>query len=226
MCAGSKSWQDRLLDAIKYVVGLGATGVYLDQLAMAAPRACHNPDHNHPYDGWCDGYREMLEQANKVKTNSGDSISIIIEGCSDMYGPVVNGGLVSTFISLHSGAFPELYRYTFPQHKLVDMVYPNQNLAMRPVHVAQRSTEMINKAFLTNMYLWIYDLVEDNSFFNDPEQLAYLLKVIDLKKLWNEKYSDFVFADERGINDKSAELCANPKKCTRNGEPFWQRRLG
>jgi hypothetical protein len=208
MCAGSGGWQNRILDAIKYVVSLGATGVYLDQLAMAAPRACHNADHNHAYDGWCDGYRKLLEEANKIKTNAGEPISIIIEGCSDMYGSLVNGSLVSTFISLHSGAFPELYRYTFPQHKLVDMVYPRQNLAMRPVHVAQRSTDMINKAFLTNMNFWIYDLEEDNSFFNDPEQLDYLRKVIDIKKIWKEKFVDFTFEDEMGIVEKSEELSA------------------
>jgi len=125
-----------------------------------------------------------------------------------MYGSLVNGSLVSTFISLHSGAFPELYRYTFPQHRLVDMVYPKQNLAMRPVHVAQRSTDMINKAFLTNMYFWVYDLEEDNSFFGDPEQLDYLRKVIDIKRIWKEKFSDFIFRDEMGIVEKSEELTA------------------
>jgi len=208
MCAGSEAWRNRILDAIRYVVGHGATGVYLDQLAMAAPRACHNPDHNHPYDGWCDGYRKLLEEANQIKTNAGEPISIIIEGCSDMYGSLVNGSLVSTFISLHSGAFPELYSYTFPQHRLVDMVYPKRNLAMRPVHVAQRSTDMINKAFLTNMTFWIYDLEEDNSFFLDPEQLDYLRKVIEIKKIWREKFGDFVFGDETGIVEKSEELSA------------------
>lgn len=208
MCAGSRDWRNKILDAVKYVVGLGATGVYFDQLAMAAPRACHNADHNHPYDGWCDGYRQLLEEANKIKTNAGEPISIIIEGCSDMYGSLVNGSLVSTFISLHSGAFPELYRYTFPKHRLVDMVYPKQNLAMRPVHVAQRSTDMINKAFLTDMNFWIYDLEEDNSFFNDPEQLDYLRKVIDIKKIWKEKFGDFIFEDEMGIVEKSEELSA------------------
>lgn len=208
MCAGSKGWRDRLLQAINYVTELGANGVYLDQLAMAQPRICHNPDHNHPIDGWCDGYEKFLKDAKNIKTKSGEPVSIIIEGCSDLYNSNVNGQLVSTFVSLHNGSFPEMYRYTFPKHKLVDMVYPKQNLAMRPVHVAQCSSYMINKAFVTDMYLWIYDLVEDNSFLEDPEQLSYLLKVIELKRKWKKKYKGFVFADDKGISEKSDELTA------------------
>jgi len=208
MCANSDGWKNRLLQAMNYVVDLGATGVYLDQLAMAPPKTCHSADHKHPYDSWCDGYKEMLERANKIKAKDGSRISIIIEGCSDIYGSSVNAGLVSTFMWLHSGAFPEMYRYTFPNQNLVDMVYPKQNLAMRPVHVAQRSSDFINKAFVTDMYFWIYDLEEDNSFFGDPEQLAYLKKVLDLKRLWHQKYKGFVFSDENGINEKSGELTA------------------
>lgn len=34
MCASSEVWQKHLLDAIRYLVELGADGVYLDQLAM------------------------------------------------------------------------------------------------------------------------------------------------------------------------------------------------
>ena len=150
----------------------------------------------------------MLKKANQIKTVSGDSISIITEGCGDFYGNLVNGSLVSTFFHLAIGAFPELYRYTFPNHRLVDMVYPKENLAMRPVHVAQRSSDMINKAFVTDMYLWIYDLEEDNSFFGDERQLSYLKKVIELKKIWRNKYKGFVFADEKGIGEKSEELTA------------------
>ena len=208
MCANSEGWRNRLLQAIQYVVDLGATGVYLDQLIMAAPRTCHNPHHNHPIDGWCDGYLSMLEEANKIKTINGEPISIITEGCGDMYSSVINGSLISTFFHLSIGAFPELYRYTFPEHRLVDMVYPKQNLAMRPVHVAQRSSDLINKAFVTDMYFWIYDLEEDNSFFGDPEQLSYLRKVLELKREWKQKYKGFTFRDEKGISEKSPELMA------------------
>ena len=208
MCAGSEDWQNRIIEAIQYVVDLGATGVYLDQLGMAAPRTCHNPEHNHPVDGWCDGYRDVIKQARSIRAKNGDKISIIIEGCSDIYNDLVSGSLVSTFMTLHTGAFPELYRYTFPNQRLLDMVYPKQNLAMRPVHVAQRSSYLINKTFITDMYFWIYDLEEDNSFFGDPEQLEYLKKVLELKRKWNDKYKNFVFSDEKGISEKSTELSA------------------
>lgn len=206
MCAASYSWQKKLLDAIEYVANRGATGVYLDQLVMAAPRLCHNKNHNHEIDGWPQGYRDLLTQANNIRNIQGANISVIAEGCSDYYGEYIDGGLVSTFYHLAIGSFPEMYRYTFPNDLLIDMVYPKRNLAMRPVHVAQKSTFMINKAFTTDMYFWIYDLEEDNSFFNDPTQKDYLNSVLALKNKWKEKYKDFVFADEKGIVQKNKEF--------------------
>ena len=79
------------------------------------------------------------------------------------------------------------------------MVYPRKNLSMRPVHIAQVSREMINKAFILGSYFWIYDLEEDNTFKNDQEQYEYLKKVIDLKNVWLNLYGQGIFKDTVGI---------------------------
>lgn len=76
----------------------------------------------------------------------------MIEGCSDLYGNLVDGQLVSTFSYYFSGAYPELYRYANPEQTLVDMVYPRRNNVMRPEHIGKRSTEMINRTYINNCY--------------------------------------------------------------------------
>ena len=88
-----------------------------------------------------------------------------------------------------------MYKYTFPDHILVDMLYPEKNMAMRPVHVGQVSTAMIQKAFVLGSYYWIYDLVDDNTFTRDPKQYAFLKQVIALRKFWLERWGMGTFLD-------------------------------
>lgn len=82
---------------MEYLVSLGADGFYLDQLAMAAPRPCHDKKHGHGLYDWTDGYRKLLEKASAMTTLAGKPLNIMIEGCSDLYGDITDGQLVSTF---------------------------------------------------------------------------------------------------------------------------------
>lgn len=202
MCIGSKGWQDKMADTVRYVTGddIGIDGVYLDQLAMGAAGWCTNPDHDHSFGQWNVGYQKLLNRLHTQREQDGKGmISTIHEGCSDSYGPLVSGQLVSTFSYHHNGAFPEMYRYTFPEQRLVDMLYPGQNLAMRPVHVAQASRAIMDRAFRLGMYYWIYDLVDDNTFTRDPEGYRYLQKMIALRKFWLETYGQGEYRDVEGL---------------------------
>ena len=72
---------------------------------------------------------------------------------------------------------------------------------MRPVHVAQASREMIDRAFLLGMYFWIYDLEEDNTFRRDPKSYEYLKKVIALRKFWLEEFGLGTYGDQNGLTN-------------------------
>ena len=126
-------------------------------------------------------------------------MSMLVEGVSDAYRGETSGSLISTFSYYCTGSFPELYKYTYPEQILVDMLYPESNMAMRPVHIGQASTDIINKAFVTGAYFWIYDLVDDNSFHRDPKQLHYLKDVIALRNYWLQHFGHGVFRDTDGI---------------------------
>lgn len=97
------------------------------------------------------------------------------------------------------------------------MVYPRRNNVMRPEHIGKRSTEMINRTYINNCYFWVYDLEEDNSFFNDPAQWKYLKSVLLLAKKVRPALEGFVFRDTNGIvscdDGLAARLYENGEEC-------------
>ncbi len=211
MCSASQSWQEYLVNTVNYLVDVvGADGMYLDQLSMGSPEFCNNEAHGRRHD-WNHGYGELLNKLNSCyskKAGDGRRIGVIYEGVSDIHGHKTGGQLISTFFYHHFGAFPELYRYTFPQQILVDMIYPSRGQVMRPVHVSQASRDMLERAFVTGCYFWIYDLEEDNTFRKDPEMLEYLKNIIRLRRLWLDTFGHGIYRDDNGIISDSEDLTA------------------
>ena len=192
MCAASKEWQSHLGGAFEYVKKAGADGIYFDQIGMAPPLLCYSKEHDHRIDEWIAGCRKLIKDARETGLN------VIIEGCSDLYGDMVGGQLISTFAYIDV-AFPSLYRYTYPDQTLVDMVYPKHNLAMRPVFVANKAKQMIDTAILNGLYIWAYDLEYDNTFFRDPKTLEYLCGALNIRKNFGKLEGEKRFIDTNGI---------------------------
>lgn len=195
MCPGAKGWRDHLRETVKRLAEAGASGVYLDQLGMASAQHCFSEDHGHHPAAWIKGYRELLRDIHSTCPD----VALFFEGCGDAYGGFASGQLISTFFYWHAGAFPELYKYTFPQQTLVDMVYPARNQVMRPPYVSLIAKDLINRAFVMGSYLWIYDLEEDNSFDGDPKLLDYLEQVIKLRRAWLTDFGPGRFRDDTGM---------------------------
>src|SRR5690606_30492662 len=110
-------------------------------------------------------------------------LAIYGESCSDAYGPYLCGQLGTTYFH-HEYAFPELYHYTFPEQRVVDMVYPFRSQGMRASPVSYWWRELLDRAFLTGMNFWIYDDEEYGSFRHDPIALAYVRNLIRLRNDW------------------------------------------
>lgn len=72
-CPSTDIWHRKiigLVDSLQAVIGVD--GVYIDQIAAAAPEPCWNENHNHPLGGgdfWYDGYRRLIGEirANHLK---------------------------------------------------------------------------------------------------------------------------------------------------------------
>lgn len=198
MCTGSAAWQGRMAQTVDYLTTtIGADSMYLDQLGMAKGLLCYNEAHTHGKNrgGWNQGYEAMLAQMRARYPEEG--VALLFEGASDIHARGASGQLISTMF--FNGAYPELYKYTFPDDILVDMMCPASHSAMRPAHIARKSTFLLYRAFCVGSYFWVYDLEEDNTFRWDAEQLERLKRVIAIRKAWLTQYGQGTFRDTVGL---------------------------
>lgn len=86
-CPSSEIWQRVQGDVIDSISKrLSTAGVYIDQVACAAPDLCYNPDHNHSLGGgnwWAKGYRDMYQAARARSINDGQILAT--EECAECY---------------------------------------------------------------------------------------------------------------------------------------------
>ena len=210
LCNQSTAWRDEFVGVVNYLThDIGADSMYLDQLAMGSGQLCYHPGHSEHADNpamWNLGYRKMLAQMREGYDQEG--MALLYEGVSDLYGWGASGQLISTMFFQNCGAYPELYKYTFPDQILVDMMNPRRNSGMRAEHVARMSTFLLFRAFVVGSYLWVYDLEMDNTFRRDPEQYERLRRVTALRSAWLEAYGQGVFRDTVGLGAISGGLLA------------------
>lgn len=210
LCNQSTAWRDEFVGVVNYLThDIGADSMYLDQLAMGSGQLCYHPGHTEHADNpamWNLGYRKMLAQMREGYDQEG--MALLYEGVSDLYGWGASGQLISTMFFQSCGAYPEMYKYTFPDQILVDMMNPRRNSGMRAEHVARMSTFLLFRAFVVGSYLWVYDLEMDNTFRRDPEQYERLRRVTALRSAWLEAYGQGVFRDTVGLGAVSEGLLA------------------
>lgn len=118
MCPGSQGWRNLLADfgwiaATQYDSHL----IYYDQVAAAPPLACYSTRHGHDQTGlWNREYATLLHDAYQVGRSTDPHIAFMIEGAGDLYAPYAL--FQGYFDPLYAGtrfAFPELFKYTFPE---------------------------------------------------------------------------------------------------------------
>ena len=210
MCSQAELWQSELLSVFHWLThDIGADSLYLDQLAMATSCLCFSEAHDdHPgvRDGWNTGLRRLLTRLAAEAPEKG--VALLVEGANDTYMPGICGGLITTMFYDHAGAFPELYRYTFPRQGLIDMMNPRRHSGMRPEHMARRACKLLYRAFVDGMYLWHYDLVEDNCYQPDDPQTPRVRKTDDLRRAWLTRWGRGLFRDALGLTASCGTVMA------------------
>ena len=199
LCMSEPSWRKQLVEDITYLVKeIGIDSVYLDQLAMATSVLCYHPNHqDHAGDpaAWNQGYEKLLEELR----NAVPDCPILYEGCCDVFGSGVAAQLISTVRRPAVGALAEVYKYTFPEQILTDMLNPRRYSAMRAEHMARKSVWLLYKSFVLGTYFWCYDLEEDNTFSRDPAQEERMRKTVALRKAWLERWGHGIFRDQEDL---------------------------
>ncbi|MBI2915034.1 MAG: hypothetical protein HYY08_03800 [Firmicutes bacterium] len=122
-CPYLKEWRHLLTKAVvDAVANLGADGVHFDQLCSTTALFCHDGTHGHttPASHWAEGHRRFLEDLTGELQKLRSDFCISGEGTNDILGE---------YVHIHSGtvgpvigeSFPELFRYTFPWHRILQM---------------------------------------------------------------------------------------------------------
>lgn len=209
MCPSGKLWQNEIVEIADKVTSVyGIDGIYFDIMG-SGQCLCFNPAHAHAPNSYTQGTLDIL---SKVRENydrkHGSPLCLLGEHVCDALGGIATMQLNQTMFKYHSGAFPAMYRYTFPEHRVIDMLYPGKNLFMRPVLVAKASQELMATVFTNGSFFWVYDLVNDNSFNGDAEGMELLKKLIKLKKIMLKKAGDYLFCDEDGIKCDNEKVFA------------------
>ena len=74
MCPSTALWQDKVADLVRQItLDIGASGVYIDQIAAMAAVLCFDETHGHPLGNggwWRQGYGRMLEKTRSLSDHA------------------------------------------------------------------------------------------------------------------------------------------------------------
>lgn len=199
LCMNDSDWRKALVDDVCYMIHqMGADSVYLDQMCLSASVLCYHPKHTeHAGDpaAWNQGYEKLMDELRAGAPET----AVLCEGCCDIYGKGLSAQLITTLKRPAESCCPEVYKYTFPEQILTDMLNPRHHSGMRPEFVARQSTFIMYRAFVIGCYFWCYDLEEDNTFWRDQDQQARLRRTVALRKAWLQRYGQGIFRDQVGL---------------------------
>lgn len=201
LCPSHPAWRDHLREfAVWMCQAYGARGIYYDQLGSATPYPCYS-DHDHGNQGtsgFNQGYIDLIEQTTTALAEIRSDSFLMIENCGDVYSSRVWGSLAWNG-ELHDEFF-NLYKYTFPEHTLINMVNP------RRIEDPEKQEKLfysdLDRAFTLGSVFW----VEGGTFRTvvaDPERydrmLTKLHEALAARRAITNRLADAVFKDSLGL---------------------------
>lgn len=97
-CPATEAWQDAVRERASYLAGeVGVSGIYVDQVAAAAPSLCFDPDHDHPPGGGSygvEGFRDVLAGVREAGEAADVPLGITSECNAEPYMDVLDGYLM------------------------------------------------------------------------------------------------------------------------------------
>ena len=117
-CTGSDVWRRTMYDLSRQAATLGADGILYDQLGVMGAHLCFAEHHDHKPGLTDSGNRlQLVNEARLAAQEINPEFIIMTEGTNDkiIQGIDYHHGYGIGFAPGSKTAFPELYRYTFPE---------------------------------------------------------------------------------------------------------------
>ena len=191
MCSAAKEWQDHLhyWTVEKYVKQYGTDAMFLDQIGAGGAKYCFNPKHGHRHHGaWGQGYAAMLQRIKEDARKAEPDFALEIEGYGDAYAAYVDSFFIAPSSLLYwSDSYPELTRYTFPDHIFFDG-YWSIHSESKPLRTA---AEAMNEVFLLGSRFLVLD---------SPNVLTeHTARLLDLRRRIKHVLYPARFMDDLGV---------------------------
>jgi len=196
MCKAFEPWRRRVLDNIRYVIeDLGADGVYADQLAVR-PQMCSDPAHNHT-QAWVAANVDLVAAMRATLGNSGRRDAVLFsEWITDALATQLDFQLCHTvWMAGLAYAFPEMFRYTFPEATLIDQVFQKPWPGDPPEVEEDHLLDTLGRLFVTGILFWAYD-----HLFSNRRQRALLDGVLTLRAMGLDYFAEGEFMDEPALS--------------------------
>ena len=198
MCSAAKGWQDHLhyWTVEKYVKQYGTDAMFLDQIGAGGANYCFNPKHGHRHHGaWTQGYMAMLKRIKEDARKIEPDFALEIEGYGDAYAAYVDSFFIAPSSLLYwPDSYPELTRYTFPDHIFFDG-YWSIHSESRPLRTA---AEAMNEVFLLGNRFLVFD---------SPEVLTeHTARLLDLRRRIKHILYPSRFMDDVGVEVSDPEV--------------------
>lgn len=114
MCPYTQLWQEKVRSIVKRLVSEeGVDGVYIDQVAAAAPAPCYDKSHGHPLGGghwWVDGYWKMLGELQQEIARVSPEKMLTTESNAESYAKYFDAYLMCNSLGdREAPLFPAVY---------------------------------------------------------------------------------------------------------------------
>lgn len=197
MCMASQGWQDHLCywTVDKYVRHYHAGAMFLDQLGAEGAKYCFNPAHGHAHHGaWSQGVVALAKRIKEEARRIDPDFALETEGYGDAYASYFDSFFIApSSTGVWPDSFPELARYTFPEHIFFDGFWSIQNPAYK-----RTPEEMFNEVFLIGNRFLVYA---------QPDVLTkHLADVINLRKRIKHVQYASRYMDDVGVSVSDAKV--------------------
>ncbi len=191
MCSAAAGWQDHLhyWTVEKYAKQYGTDAMFLDQIGAGGAKYCFNPEHKHRHHGvWTQGYMAILKRIKEDARKVEPDFALEIEGYGDAYSAHVDSYFIAPSSLLYwADSYPELTRYTFPDHIFFDG-YWSIHSESKPLRTA---AEAMNEVFLIGNRFLVLD---------SPKVLTeHTARLLDLRRRIKHVLYPARFMDDLGL---------------------------
>ncbi len=201
-CPSTEEWYETLRRQIDLVMDLGASGILFDQIAGDPPFLCFDPNHPHAKpDLAFDGKVRLLKRLQEYAASRDPEFVIMSELACDAFLSCVD---LSHGYATHPTSdrtclrnFPELYKYTFPEHRITSRGAEN---------------------FSALNYVFAAGFLLESFFLLKPPESDYLFRLAKLRNQLSRFFAEGAFIDTDGLSVAPEGLMAKAFIAKSGGE--------